>query len=49
MNQARGTRGLELVLARGCNKRVSHLDDNQTGTGIRKFRIEDSGKVCKSL
>jgi len=36
MNQARGTRGLELVLAGGCNGQVSHLDSNQTGTGIRK-------------
>ena len=36
MNQTRGTGGLELVLARGCNGRVSHFDDNETGTGIRK-------------
>jgi len=34
MNQTRGTRGLELVLARGCNGRVSHLDDNGAGTGV---------------
>jgi len=36
MNQTRGTKGLELVLARGCNGRVSHIDDSETGTGIRK-------------
>ena len=36
MNQTRGTKGLELVLARGFNARVSHIDDRETGTGIRK-------------
>jgi len=36
MNQTRGTKGLELVLARGCNGGVSHIGDSETGTGIRK-------------
>jgi len=36
MNQTRGTKSLELVLARECNGRVSHIDDSETGTGIRK-------------
>jgi len=36
MNQTRDTKGLELVLARGFDGRVSHIDDSETGTGIRK-------------
>jgi len=36
MNQTRGTKGLELVLARGCNGRVPHIDDSETGTSIKK-------------
>jgi len=36
MNQTRGTKGLELVLASGCNGRVLHFDDSETGNGIRK-------------
>jgi len=35
-NQTRGTKGLELVLARRWNERVSHFDDSKTGEGIRK-------------
>jgi len=44
MNQTRGIRGLELVLARGCNGRVSHFDDSETGTGIRKVWDGGFGK-----
>jgi len=36
MNRSRCTKGLELVLARGCNERVSHFDDSETGKGMRK-------------
>jgi len=36
MNQTSGTKGLELVLARGCNERVSHFHDSETGKGMRK-------------
>ena len=35
-NHTRGTKGLELVLARRWNERVSHFDDSKTGEGIRK-------------
>ena len=34
-NHTRGTKGLELVLARGWNECVPHFDDRKTGEGIR--------------
>jgi len=36
MNQTRGTKGLELVLSRRWNERVSHFDDSKTAEGSRK-------------
>jgi len=35
-NLTRGTKGLELVLARGWNERVPHFDYSGTDEGIRK-------------
>jgi len=34
--QTRGTKALELVLAKGWNERVLHFDDSETGEGIMK-------------
>jgi len=49
MNQTRGTKGLELVLARGINGRVSHFDDSETGKGIREVSGKCEGAFRKSL
>jgi len=40
-----GTEGLELVLARRWNERVSHYNDSETGGGIRNVRKGETRKT----